>query len=148
MSEDGTTLNALKTVLGDLREYEDVKKAVEGVDAIYHIAAAFGGPFDNRQYLAINGMGTLNILECVREFNPNIHRLVYACTEAIYWELTEKGRLFDKLITEDMVAKYHHMPYFLTKWIGEETMHDLSPPIRCAFHGFSVHNRYRTERIP
>ena len=79
-----------------------------------------GGPFDNRQYLAINGMGTLNILECVREFNPNIHRLVYACTEAIYWELTEKGRLFNKLITEDMVAKYHHMPYFLTKWIGEE----------------------------
>ena len=84
----------VETVLGDLREYEDVKKAVEGVDAIYHIAAAFGGPFDNRQYLAINGMGTLNILECIREVNPNIHRLVYACTEAIYWELTQKGRLF------------------------------------------------------
>ena len=110
----------VETVLGDLREYEDVKKAVDGVDAIYHIAAAFGGPFDNRQYLAINGMGTLNILECIREFNPNIHRLVYACTEAIYWELTEKGRFFSELITEDMVAKYHHMPYFLTKWIGEE----------------------------
>ena len=67
-------------------------------------------------YLAINGMGTLNILEGIRECNPNIHRLVYACTEAIYWELTEKGRLFNELITEDMVAKYHHMPYFLTKW--------------------------------
>ena len=110
----------VETVLGDLREFEDVKKAVEGVDAIYHIAAAFGGPFNNRDYLAINGMGTLNILECIREFNPNIHRLVYACTEAIYWELTEKGRLFDELVTEDMVAKYHNMPYFLTKWIGEE----------------------------
>ncbi len=110
----------VETVLGDLREYEDVKKAVEGVDAIYHIAAAFGGPFNNREYLAINGMGTLNILECIREFNPNIHRLVYACTEAIYWELTEKGRFFNEPITEDMVAKYHHMPYFLTKWIGEE----------------------------
>ncbi len=112
--------NKVETFLGDLREYEDVKKAVEGVDAIYHIAAAFGGPFNNRDYLAINGMGTLNILECVREFNKNIHRLVYACTEAIYWQLTEKGRLFNELITEDMVAKYHHMPYFLTKWIGEE----------------------------
>ena len=33
----------VETVLGDLREFEDVKKAVEGVDAIYHIAAAFGG---------------------------------------------------------------------------------------------------------
>ncbi len=110
----------VETVLGDLREYADVKNAVEGVDAIYHIAAAFGGPFNHRDYLAINGMGTLNILECVREFNPNIHRLVYACTEAIYWRMTEKGRLFNEPITEDMVAKYHHMPYFLTKWIGEE----------------------------
>ena len=110
----------VETFLGDLREYEDVKKAVDGVDAIYHIAAAFGGPFNNREYLAINGMGTLNILECVREFNKDIHRLVYACTEAIYWELTQKGRLFNEPITEDMVAKYHHMPYFLTKWIGEE----------------------------
>ncbi len=110
----------VETFLGDLREYEDVKKAVDGVDAIYHIAAAFGGPFNNREYLAINGMGTLNILECIREFNKDIHRLVYACTEAIYWELTEKGRLFDEPVTEDMVAKYHNMPYFLTKWIGEE----------------------------
>ncbi len=115
---DGT--ERVETVLGDLRDYEDVKSAVEGVDAIYHIAAAFGGPFNNREYLAINGMGTLNILESVRECNPNIHRLVYACTEAIYWELTEKGRLFDAPITEADVAKYHHMPYFLTKWIGEE----------------------------
>lgn len=110
----------VETFLGDLREYEDVKKAVEGIDVIYHIAAAFGGPFNNREYLDINGMGTLNILECVREFNKDIHRLVYASTEAIYWELTEKGRLFNEPITEDMVAKYHNMPYFLTKWIGEE----------------------------
>ena len=115
---DGT--ERVETVLGDLREYEDVKKAVEGVDVIYHIAAAFGGPFNNREYLAINGMGTLNILESVRECNPNIHRLVYACTEAIYWELTEKSRFFDKPITEDMVSRYKQMPYFLTKWIGEE----------------------------
>lgn len=110
----------VETVLGDLREYEDVKRAVDGVDAIYHIAAAFGGPFNNRQYLAINGMGTLNILECIREINPSIQRLIYACTEAIYWELSAKGRLFNEPITEDMVAKYHAMPYFLTKWIGEE----------------------------
>lgn len=28
--------------------------------------------------------------------------------------------IFEKPITEEMVAKRHHMPYFLTKWIGEE----------------------------
>ena len=110
----------VETVTGDLRNLDDVKRAVEGVEAIYHLAAAFGGPFDNLQYLNINGMGTLNILECVREGLPHLHRLVYASTEAIYWRLTEKGRFFEQPITEDMVSPYHHMPYFLTKWIGEE----------------------------
>ncbi|MBI1923395.1 NAD(P)-dependent oxidoreductase [Candidatus Poribacteria bacterium] len=110
----------VETVVGDLRNFDDVKRAVEGVDAIYHLAAAFGGPFDYLQYLNVNGMGTLNILECIRTGLPNLHRLVYASTEAIYWRLPSKGRLFEEPITEEMVSRYHAMPYFLTKWIGEE----------------------------
>lgn len=110
----------VETVTGDLRNLEDVRSAVKGVDAIYHIAAAFGGPFDNRQYLDINAMGTLNLLESVRSECPNLHRFVYACTEAVYWKLEDYGRYFEEPVTEDMVARYHHMPYFLTKWIGEE----------------------------
>ena len=52
----------VETVVGDLRNFDDVKQAVEGVDAIYHLAAAFGGPFDNLQYLNINGMGDAQYL--------------------------------------------------------------------------------------
>ena len=65
----------VEVVEGDLRDFDDVRRAVQGVDAIYHLAAAFGGPFDNRQYLNINGMGTLNILEAVRADMPDLHRL-------------------------------------------------------------------------
>lgn len=114
------TFANVETVEGDLRNLEDVRSAVKGVDAIVHLAAAFGGPFDNRQYLDINAMGTLNLLESVRAECPNLHRFVYACTEAIYWRLETFGRYFEEPITEDMVARYHQMPYFLTKWIGEE----------------------------
>lgn len=110
----------LQTIEGDLRNLEDIKKAVDGVDVIYHLAAAFTGPFDYREFLAINAMGTLNILECIRSGLPNLHRFVYASTEAIYWELQERGYCFDEPIREEMVARYHKMPYFLTKWIGEE----------------------------
>ena len=110
----------VETVEGDVRSYEDVRRALDGVEAIYHLAAAFGGPFDNLEYLNINGMGTLNILECIRAERPDLHRLVYASTEAVYWDLHGKGRLFEEPITEDMVSRYHQMPYFLTKWIGEE----------------------------
>ncbi len=110
----------VQTIEGDLRNLEDVNKAVDGVDVIYHLAAAFTGPFDHREFLAINAMGTLNILEGIRGRLPNLHRFVYASTEAIYWELTERGYCFDEPIDEEMVARYHKMPYFLTKWIGEE----------------------------
>ena len=110
----------VETIEGDLRNLADVRCAVEGVDAVYHIAAAFGGPFDNREYLEINGMGTINVLESIRELTPNLHRLVYASTEAIYWENPYNGRCFEEPIREDQVARYQTMPYFLTKWIGEE----------------------------
>lgn len=110
----------VETIEGDLRNFADVRRAVEGVDAVYHIAAAFGGPFDNREYLEINGMGTINVLESIRELAPDLHRLVYACTEAIYWDNPYNGRCFEEPIREDQVARYQLMPYFLTKWIGEE----------------------------
>ncbi len=110
----------VETVTGDLRSYDDVRDAVAGVDAIYHLAAAFGGPFDNRDYLHINAMGTLNILECVREFCPNLHRFVYASTEGVYWRLTDNGRYFKEPIREDRRIRHPHMPYLLTKWLGEE----------------------------
>lgn len=110
----------VETLEGDLRNFADVRRAVEGVDAVYHIAAAFGGPFDNREYLDINGMGTINLLEAIRELTPDLHRLVYASTEAIYWSNPYNGRRFEEPIREDQVARYQMMPYFLTKWIGEE----------------------------
>ena len=110
----------VETVCGDLRNPEAVSQAVAGVDAIYHLAAAFQGPFNNRQYLAINAMGTLNLLESVRERCPNLQRFVYASTEGVYWDARAKGRYFEQPISEDLAGKYPNMPYLMTKWLGEE----------------------------
>ena len=56
-------------------------------------------------------MGTLNILECIRADYPICAAL---STRA------RNGRYFDTPITEDIVSAHHQMPYFLTKWVGEE----------------------------
>lgn len=117
----------IETLEGDLRHFADCQKAVDGVDANYRLAAAFGGPFDNRDYLAINSGGTLNLLEAVRAQRPKLHRLVYACTEAIYCQLTDRiqylegreSRYFANAIRESDVSPYLQMPYFLTKRIVE-----------------------------
>lgn len=118
----------VETVFGDLRNPQDVSNAVTGVDAIYHLAAAFQGPFDNRQYLDINAMGTLNLLESVRELCPKLQRFVYASTEGVYWDARVNGRYFEQPISEDMIGDYPKarletappMPYLMTKWLGEE----------------------------
>lgn len=108
------------TVFGDLRNPDDVSKAVAGVDAIYHLAAAFQGPFDNRQYLEINAMGTLNILESARDLGPNLHRFVYASTEGVYLDARVNGRYSPVPNREDARIKYPNMGYLMTKWLGEE----------------------------
>ena len=110
----------VETVYGDLRDVDDVRAAVASVDAIYHLAAAFGGPFDNRDYLHINAMGTLNLLESVRELCPKLRRFVYASTEGVYWDARINGRYFEQPISEDMTGTLPDMPYLLTKWLGEE----------------------------
>ena len=110
----------VETVWGDLRNLQDVRDAVAGVDVVYHLAAAFQGPFDNRQFLEINVLGTLNLLESVRERCPGLHRFVYASTAGVYWSLREYGRYFETPISEDMAGRYPDMPYLLTKWMGEE----------------------------
>lgn len=114
-------LAGVETVYGDLRNPQDARDAVAGVDVVYHLAAAFGGPFDNRQYADINVMGTLNLLEGARELCPDLHRFVYASTAGVYWSLREYGRYFETPISEDMVGRrYPDMPYLMTKWLGEE----------------------------
>ncbi len=112
--------DGVETVYGDLRNYDEVRGAVAGVDAIYHLAAAFQGPFSAREYLDINAMGTLNILESIREDLPDLQRFVYASTEGVYWDARVNGRYFETPISEDMVGNYPNMSYLMTKWLGEE----------------------------
>ena len=109
----------VETVFGDLRNPDDVSRAVAGVDAIYHLAAAFQGPFDNRQYLDINAMGTLNMLEAARERCPDLHRFVYASTEGVYLDARVNGRFSPAPNKEDMQIQYPNMGYLMTKWLGE-----------------------------
>ena len=95
----------VETVSGDLRSFDDVRAALQGVDAVYHIAAAFAAPFNHREYLEINANGTLNLLEAIREELPGLHRFAYACTEAVYWDAPYRGRYFEEPITEEMAAE-------------------------------------------
>lgn len=68
---------------GDIRDPHGVKTAIEGVDAVFHLAALIAIPFSYHSpdtYVDTNVKGTLNVLQAARE-NGNIRTLVTSTSE-------------------------------------------------------------------
>lgn len=72
---------------GDIRESEKLHKAMQGVEAVFHLAAHVGNVRSvNDPFLdaSVNIQGTLNVLEGLKKYN--IGKLVYSSTAAGYGE--------------------------------------------------------------
>ncbi len=68
-------------VRGDLVRAEDVRRAVEGTDAVFHVAAKFGFSADRDAFWAINVTGTDHVIDaCVA---CDVPRLVYTSTPSV-----------------------------------------------------------------
>lgn len=96
-----------------------MNRAVGGVDAIYHLGAAFqgGGPFTESQYLDTNVKGTFHILEAARR-NDQLKHLIFASTDAIYAKYPPGG--MEEPIREDDLPRKPSGWYALSKSLGEE----------------------------
>jgi UDP-glucose 4-epimerase len=74
-------------IKGDIRNSEDVEKALEDVDAVCHLAAIVNIPLsieDPSLTNEVNVQGTINLLEA--SIKHNIKRFVYVSTCAVYGE--------------------------------------------------------------
>jgi UDP-glucose 4-epimerase len=75
-------------VLGDVTNFDQVRKAAEGCEAVLHLAALVSVPQSMREplaTLAINTEGTANVLEAARLVG--MQRFVLASTCAVYGDL-------------------------------------------------------------
>lgn len=72
-------------VWGDVRNYEDVKKAVSGQDVVIHLAAIIPPLADQEPRMAesVNVGGTANIIKAMKG-QPNNPRIIYSSSVAIY----------------------------------------------------------------
>ena len=77
---NGVTKNC---VYADFTDFETLKEAVEGADEIYHLGGTVR-TVHSRKFYEINSLGTHNIAEAVRRFNPNISRFVYVSSQAAW----------------------------------------------------------------
>jgi UDP-glucose 4-epimerase len=75
-------------IVGDVTNFDQVRAAAEGCDAVLHLAALVSVPQSMREpveTLAINTVGTANVLEAARQ--ANLRRFVLASTCAVYGDL-------------------------------------------------------------
>jgi dTDP-L-rhamnose 4-epimerase len=73
--------------VGDVRDPTAVRRALEGTDAVIHLAAAIGvgqSMYQIRSYMEINGVGTATVLEQLA--NRKVRRLVVASSMSVYGE--------------------------------------------------------------
>jgi len=78
-------LKKIEIFPGDIRDYNDVLKAMNGVDIVFHLAALIGIPYSYRSqgcYVDTNVKGTLNILQAAR--NIKIEKLIHTSTSEVY----------------------------------------------------------------
>jgi dTDP-L-rhamnose 4-epimerase len=77
----------VELVAGDVCDAQAIRQALQGVDAVYHLAAAVGvgqSMYQIARYTEVNNMGTAVLLEALIE-NP-VERLVVASSMSIYGE--------------------------------------------------------------
>jgi NAD dependent epimerase/dehydratase len=75
----------LKLILGDIRDYDSVYKAVKQCDVVFHLAALIGIPYSYvspTAYVKTNIEGTLNILEASK--NLKIKQILITSTSEVY----------------------------------------------------------------
>jgi dTDP-L-rhamnose 4-epimerase len=82
----------VELVVGDINDREKVDQALQGVDAVYHFAAAVGvgqSMYEVAHYTRVNNLGTAVLLEALTK-NP-VERLVVASSMSLYGEGLYRG---------------------------------------------------------
>jgi dTDP-L-rhamnose 4-epimerase len=77
----------VELVVGDVRDASKVSAALEGIDAVFHLAAAVGvgqSMYQIADYTSVNNLGTAVLLEAIAK--KRVGRLVVASSMSIYGE--------------------------------------------------------------
>ena len=83
--ENSKVKSNIEVVLGDIRDYDSVQKAMNGCDAVFHLAALIGIPYSYVSplaYIRTNVEGTYNVLEAAK--NLNLEQILITSTSETY----------------------------------------------------------------
>ena len=78
-------LSHLEIIAGDLQDEHAIRKAVEGIQVIFHLGAMISIPYSYRHPVEVaktNMIGTLNILTASRDFE--VERIIHTSSSEVY----------------------------------------------------------------
>jgi dTDP-L-rhamnose 4-epimerase len=98
-------------ILGDVRDRDTLRKAIAGVDVIFHQAAAVGvgqSMYEIERYVDANTRGTAVLLGILAEKKTHVRKLIVASSMSIYGEgkyrCPEHGEIYPQLRPEEQLA--------------------------------------------
>jgi len=113
--KDALTDSRIVYVQGDLTRFEDVDKACEGADCVWHVAALVGPYYPKEAYRKVNYEGSLHVLEACRKHK--VRKIVFSSSPSTRFD----GNDIDGLRESDLkIPKVFLQEYAETKAMGEK----------------------------
>lgn len=75
----------MEVVLGDIRDRDSVRRAMQDIDYVFHLAALIAIPYSYHapdSYIQTNVVGTLNVLQAARDVG--VERVIHTSTSEVY----------------------------------------------------------------
>ena len=77
---------AAQFVQADIRDRAAVAEALQGIDVVFHQAAYGGYMPEIAKYVAVNSLGTAQLLEIIRDDRLPVRKVIVASSQAVYSE--------------------------------------------------------------
>jgi dTDP-L-rhamnose 4-epimerase len=101
---------AAEFIKGDVRDRDELARALEGVDVVYHLAAAVGvgqSMYQIQYYTEMNSLGGAVLLDILANAKHNVRKMVVASSMSIYgegkYECQEHGIVYPRLRSEEQL---------------------------------------------
>lgn len=131
----------LQFIKGELLDSRGLRKALKGIDVVYHLAAKVTTPFANadaHSYEQVNHWGTAELVYAIEE--SNVKRVIYTSSTGVYGSSKEA--------VDETVEPNPQSLYAISKLRGEEHVRRLSSKLdtyimRCGnAYGYSKSMRF------
>jgi dTDP-L-rhamnose 4-epimerase len=97
-------------IQGDVRDREALAKALDGVDVVYHLAAAVGvgqSMYEIQHYTAVNTLGGAVLLDLLANTEHRVRKMIVASSMSIYgegqYDCDDCGVAYPRLRTESQL---------------------------------------------